>query len=122
MCKAILTTLETVLGDQWTPEVARAWADLWDAASSTMVTVRTYMRVQKCASAKTTKIKPTQRGKPFEISLRLEQGDGRWFRNLCAVRPAKLSELVLLLLVVLASIMVIVLATNSPVLARPDVQ
>ena len=42
MCKAILSTLETALGDQWTPEVARAWAELWDAASSTMTTVRTH--------------------------------------------------------------------------------
>jgi len=38
MCKAILSTLETALGDQWTPEVARAWAELWDGASSTMAT------------------------------------------------------------------------------------
>ena len=44
MCKAILSTLETALGDQWTPEVARAWAELWDAASSTMTTVRTHTR------------------------------------------------------------------------------
>jgi hypothetical protein len=36
MCKAILRTLEKVLGDLWTPETARAWTEMWESAMEAM--------------------------------------------------------------------------------------
>ncbi len=36
MCKAILSTLESVLADRWTAETARAWTDLWETAMAAM--------------------------------------------------------------------------------------
>ena len=40
MCRAVLLTLEMVLEQQWTPETARAWQALFDAATVTMGQVR----------------------------------------------------------------------------------
>ena len=44
MCKAILETLKSVLAERWTPETARAWADLWEAAMAAMGTVGPHAR------------------------------------------------------------------------------